>query len=81
MLYKLSSFLPVQIMKTLYYTPIYAYLRYSAESWYGASLGVSRAIQTQQNKVFRTIIQFPFIHSTRDCFQEHSIMKVEDIYN
>ena len=43
-LHKLSSFLPAQIMKTLYYTIVNPYLRYTVESWYGASLGVSNVI-------------------------------------
>ena len=67
-------------MKTLYYTLIYPYLRYSVESWYGASLGVSNAIQVQQKKAIRAVFQLPFNHTTRDCFREQSIMKVEDIY-
>ena len=79
-LYKLSSFLPAQIMKTLYYTLIYPYLRYSVESWYGASIGVSDAIQVQQKKAIRAVFQLPFNHTTRDCFREHSIMKIDDIY-
>ena len=47
-LYKLISFLPVNIMKTLYYAQIYPYLRYSTEPWCRASLTEFRAIQIQQ---------------------------------
>ena len=32
-MYKLRSFLPVNIMKTLYHALINPYLRYSTESW------------------------------------------------
>ena len=79
-LYKLSSFLPIHIMKTLYYTLIYPYLRYSTESWYGASLTVSRAIQIQQKKAIRAIFHLPHNHPTHVYFRDHSIMKIEEIH-
>ena len=67
-LYKLRSFLAVQILKTLCYTLICSYLQYSVESWYGASLGVSSPIQVQQKKAIRAMFQLPFSQTTRDCF-------------
>ena len=67
-------------MKTLYYTFLYPYLRYSVKSWYGALPGVSNPILVQQKKAIRAIFQLPFNQTTRDNFRKQSITKVEDIY-
>ena len=79
-LYKQSSFLPIHIMKTLHYTLIYPYLRYSTESWYGASLKMSRAIQIQQEKAIRAIFHLRHNHLPHYYFRNHSIMKIKEIH-
>ena len=56
------------------------YLRYSTESWYGASLTVFRAMQIQLKKVIRAIFHLHYNHPTHAYFRGHSIMKIEEIY-
>ena len=59
-LFKLSKYLPLDIMKTLYYSLINPFLLYLIEVWHGTYANITNKIFILQKKAFRAIHNLPF---------------------
>ena len=79
-LFRLNSFLPVPILKTLYSSMILPYLNYGIEAWFGANMNERNKIFILQKKSIRAIHRLPFNSHTNDYFKSNKLLKVPDLY-
>lgn len=79
-LYRLNSFFPSNILKTLYFSLFHPYLNYAIDSWYGAPEYAVETIKVLQRKAIRAIFNLPYNEHTTRYFKEAKILKLEDIY-
>ena len=79
-LFRLNSFLPVQILKTLYSSMILPYLNYGIEAWFGANMTERNKIFILQKKSIRAIHRLPYNAHTNDYFKANKLLKVQDLY-
>ena len=80
LLYRLSRFLPINILKTLYHSLVMPHISYGIELWYGAPKTVSNRIVIIQKKMIRALNSLPYNSHTGPYFKEMSLLKVEDLY-
>ena len=79
-LYRLNSFLPVQILKMLYSSMILPYLSYSIEAWFGAARTDSNKMFVLQKKSIRAVHSLPYNAHTNDYFKNNNILKIHELY-
>ena len=79
-LYKLNSFLPNNILKTLYNSLILPYISYGVESWYGAPQFVADRVRVLQKKAVRAVYCLPYNSHTEQYFLEGKILKLCDLH-
>ena len=79
-LFRLNSFLPTKILKTLYSSMILPYLNYGIEAWFGASRTDRNKIFILQKKSIRAIYRLPFNAHTNDFFKTNNILKINELY-
>jgi len=80
-LYKLSHYLPQNILKKLYYTMIHPFISYGIEAWYSTYKNVTHRIFVLQKRAIRAINHLDYNAHTSVYFNENAILKLEDIYN
>ena len=81
LIYRLSKFLPIHILKYLYHSLVMPHILYGIELWYGASATDRNRIFIIQKKTIRAINSLPFNSHTNMYFKNMKLLKVEDIYN
>ena len=65
-LFKLSKYLPLEIIKTLYYSLINPFLLHGIEVWHGTYTNITNKILILQKKACRGILNLHFnIHTTK----------------
>ena len=74
-LFKLSKYLPLKIMKTLYYSLINPFLLYGIEVWYGTYANITNKIFILQKKACRAIHNMPFNTHTTEYFKNANFFK------
>ena len=86
-MYKLRPFLPLQVMRNVYYSLIYSHIIYAIEVWGSAFKTEHNKILILQKRVMRFLTftdVFPAIpgplSSTDPIFVKLNSLKVEDIY-
>jgi len=79
-LYKLSKFLPVRILTTLYYTLIHPYISYGIESYFATCGSITDRVVIIQKKAIRAIHNLPYREHTSSYFKSSNILKVEDLF-
>ena len=79
-LFRLNSFLPVQILKMLYSSMILPYLSYSIEAWFGAARTDSNKMLVLKKKSIRAVHSLPFNAHTNDFFKANNILKINELY-
>ena len=79
-LFKLSKYLPLEIIKTLYYSLINAFLLYGIEVWHGTYANITNNIFILQKKACRAIHNLPFNTHTTEYFKNVKILKLTDLY-
>ena len=57
LLYRLSKFLPINVLKSLYHSLVMPHITYGIELWYGAPKTVSDRITIIQTKIVRVIVK------------------------
>ena len=77
---KLSKYLPLEIIKTLYYSLINPFLLYGIEVWHGTYANITNKIFILQKKACRTIHNLPFNTHTTEYFKNANILKLTDLY-
>ena len=80
-LYRLSLYLPPDILKILYNSLILPYLSYGIESWHGAPRYMSGRVQIMQKKAIRAIYGLSYNSHTNQHFKMNNILKLTDLYN
>ena len=78
--YKLS-FLPCEVLKTLYYCLIYPYLLYCILIWGSASRSTLNLLYMKQKKVVRIVNHSEYTDSSSPIFKCLNLLKLEDIFN
>ena len=63
--FNVSKYLPLEIIKTLYYSLINPYLPCGVEVWHGTYANITNKILILQKKAFRAIYNLPFNTHTR----------------
>ena len=79
-LFKLSKYLPLTIIKTLYYSLINQFLLYGIEVWHGTYANITNKIFILQKKACRAIHNLPFNTHTTEYFKNTKILKLTDLY-
>ena len=80
LLYKLNSFLPETILKTLYASLIHPYLSYGIEAWHGTYKNNTSKIFVLQKKAIRTINNLAYNEHTNAYFKCNKTLKLSDQY-
>ena len=80
LLYRLSRFLPIDVLKTLYHSLVMPHISYGIELWYGAPKTVSDRITIIQKKMIRALNSLPYNSHTGPYFKDMNLLKVEDMY-
>ena len=68
-IFKLSKYLGLQIIKTLYYSLINTFLLYGIEVWHGTYANITNKIFILQKKACRAIHNLPFNTHTTEYFK------------
>ena len=71
---------PSNILKNLYYSLIYPYLKYAIEAWYGAPQCVSNRVKVIQKKAIRAIFDLNYNSHTTEYFTFSGILKLRLVY-
>ena len=85
-MYKLRPFLPLNVMKNVYYSLIYSYIVYATEVWRSAFKTELNKIFVLQKRVMRLLTfndVYPSIplSPTAPIFAKLNALKVDDIYS
>ncbi len=79
--FKIRHYLPLDILKNLYYSIFSSFLSYGSSTW-GLSYDTYLApLFLLQKKVLRTISSQPFLSSTTPIFHSLKILKLNDMIN
>ena len=86
-MYKLRPFLPLKVMKNVYYSLIYSHIVYAIEVWGSAFKTDLNKIFILQKRVMRLLTSNDVYPSapgplipTEPIFAKLNVLKVEDIY-
>jgi len=79
MISRVCRILPVDILKTLYYSMIYPYLLYCCIVWGGACTTSLHKLEVLQNRAVRLITRSPFRASSRPIFKQLNVLRLADI--
>ena len=71
MMFKLREFVPLNILKSPYFAPVYPYVCYAVELWYGALNYVKNEIQVLQKGIIRTNNFLPYNEHTATYFASY----------
>ena len=77
---RLKLYLPSEIMKTLYNSPVHPHLNYSIEPWYGTSLVSTIRTSELQKKAIRAFYNLPYLEHTNNYLKIYSIIEIKDLY-
>ena len=78
-LFKLSKYLPQEIIKTLYYSSINPFLLYGIEVWHGTYANITNKIFILQKKACRAIL--PSNTHTTEYFENTKNLKLTNLYD
>ena len=79
-LYKLSNFIPQNILKTLYEALIKPFLTYGIEAWFSAPDYILNKIRVLQKKSIRAICNLPYNSHTNNYFKDMKLLKIDGIF-
>ena len=79
-LFTLSKYLPLEIIKTLYYSFINLFLSYGIEVWHGTFANITNKIFILQKKACRAIHNLAFNTHTTEYFKTANFLKLTDLY-
>lgn len=79
-LYKLNSYLPVEVLKILYQTLVQPYMLYGIEAWYATYQNLTENIFGLQKKALRAINSLPYNSHTHLYFRQLELLKLPDLY-
>ena len=78
--FKLSKYLPLEIIKTLYYSLINPFLLYGIEVWHGTYANINNKIFILQKNACRAIHNLPLNTHTTEYFKNAKFLKLTDLY-
>ena len=79
-LFKLKHFLPVHILKLLYFTLVQPYISYGIEAWFATSTNVTNKIFVQQKRACRAIHNLDYNSHTSAYFKKMNALRLPDLY-
>ena len=79
-LYKLSSYVPFSVLKSVYYAFVYPYLFYSNLVWGGTFFSHLQPLIVLQKKIIRIINNACYHQHTNPLFYQNRILKLQDIH-
>ena len=79
-LFELSKYLPLEIIKTLYHSLINPFLLYGIEAWHGTYANITNKIFILQKKACREIHNLPFNTHTTEYCKNVKNLKLTDLY-
>ena len=78
--FKLSLYLPLHILISLYYALIYSNLTYCIEAWGSAPITTVNKLFIVQKKVIKLIFGLSIYDSSSNLFKLNNFLKLKDIY-
>ena len=79
-LYKLSHFLPENILKSIYFTMIHPHFTYAIECWFNAPEYLIKTIDILQKKAVRVIKKVDCTAHTEDLFKNLNLLKLHSLF-
>lgn len=80
LMYKIRDFVPLSILKSIYYSMIYPYLSYSVEAWFNSPEYVRNAVIVLQKKAIRCMNFLDSRQHTADYFTSMKLLFLPDIF-
>lgn len=77
---RINKFVPVDVMKSLYYSLIHPYISYVIGAWYGAPIYLRNKIDVLQRRAVRSVKSLEWNAHTKDHFAELGILTVPDVF-
>ena len=75
-----TKYLPLDIIKTSYYSLINSFLLYGIEVWHGTYANITNKIFILQKKAYRAVHNPPFNTHTTEYFKNAKNLKLTDLY-
>lgn len=79
-LYRIKSFLPLNILRSLYYALVHPHLFYAVEAWCGGPQYLTGGVLVLQKKAIRCIFDLPYNEHTADYFKLSNVLRVDKLY-
>lgn len=77
---KINSFVPSNILTSLYYTLVHPYLCYALEAWYHAPSYVTNRVDVLQKRAVRCVNKLPFHEHTGEYFRRMNLLRLNDLF-
>ena len=79
-LFRLNKYLPIEILRLLYFNLVQPYLTYAIESWHSTFTNVTKKVDVLQKRACRAINKLSFRDHTISYFYNMSILKLNDLF-
>ena len=79
-LFKLSKYMPLEIIKILYYSLINEFIVYGIEVWHGTCANITNKKFILQKKACWVVHNLPFNTHTTEYFKNATFLKLTDLY-
>ena len=76
----LKEYVPLSVLKSLYYSFIYPYLIYCVTAWGGTYSTHIEPLRIIQKRAIRTINKKPYLYHTEPLFSSTKILKIDDVF-
>ena len=76
----IKDFIPITVLKSLYYSFIYPYIHYCIVAWGGTWSTHLQPLRVLQKRGLRIINKKPYLHPSNELFLESEILKLDDVY-
>ena len=81
LLYKLTRYLPQEVLLKIYHSLIHPYLNYAMETWFNINNYSSNKLITLQKKSMRAIFNVPYNSHTNELFKASNTVKLKDLFD
>ena len=76
----IKSFIPLNVLKSLYYSFVYPYIHYCIAAWGGTWSTHLQPLRILQKRAIRVINKKPYLHPSNQLFHSSEILKLDDVY-
>jgi len=80
LLFKIRKFVPIAVLKMLYYSFVYGHLQYCIVSWGTANNSVLRSLNVLHNNILRIMTFSNYSCLVTPLYKNLNVLKINDIY-